>query len=120
MFLTELKAEFKRGTVGAVLLSKLVYFDEEHGCIEVPAGFSTDFASVPGYILLPGLVPKVGVLRDAAVIHDYIYRHHYNLSRKDADQIFLRAMKDLGIPFWRRRLAYRAVRIGGRGAWSHD
>jgi len=119
MFLTALKAEFTRGRVGAVLIAKLVYFDEVHGCIEVPPGFKTDFASVPGWVLLPGLVPRVGILRDAAVIHDFIYRNHYNLTRKDADQIFLRAMKDIGVHWWRRHLAYRAVRVGGRSAWKN-
>ena len=121
MFMTPLRAEFSKGDMSAKLLDVLKYNDKKHGIIVVPIGFETDFASVKGWILLPGLVPRVGILREAAVVHDWLYQTGAKgMSRKDADKIFRRAMQDLGVYWWRVRLAYRAVRIGGRSSWKGE
>jgi len=121
MFATPLRAEFSKGNMSATLMDVLKYVDKEHGTIIVPTGFKTDFASVPGWILLPGLVPRVGILREAAVVHDWLYQTGgggKDMNRKDADKVFRRAMQDLGVYWWRVRLAYRAVRIGGGSSWK--
>jgi hypothetical protein len=77
--------------------------------ISVPAGFRTDFASVPRVFWW--LVPPVGRYGKAAVIHDYLYVVKTR-SRKEADKIFLEAMEVLDVPKWRRKLIYFAVRFG--------
>jgi hypothetical protein len=74
----------------------------------VPAGFRTDFASVPR--VLTWLVPRTGKHNRAAVLHDWLTRQP-DVSRKDADGIFLRVLRELGVPPVRRRLMYLGVRI---------
>ena len=63
--------------------------------IEVPAGFETDFASVPR--LFWRVVPPWGRYSPAAVVHDYLY-HTGKVSRLAADRVFLELMAALGVP----------------------
>ena len=60
--------------------------------IEVPVGFSTDFASVPKGVLAWGLFG--GRYAMAAVIHDYLLREGY-VRREKCDRVFLEAMQVL-------------------------
>lgn len=82
--------------------------------ITVPAGFRTDFASVPR--VLWTIVPPVGLYGKAAVVHDYLYILQ-DRTRLEADRIFLEAMEVLGVPKIQRTLMYQAVRLGGGGGW---
>lgn len=93
------------------------------GLVEVEAGFDTDYASVPR--ILWNLYPPDGDYTPAAVIHDALYWHQatrehggFPITRAEADTVFLEAMEALGIPLVRRRLLYRAVRVGGGFAWA--
>lgn len=82
----------------------------------VPAGFVTDFASVPRVFWR--VLPPWGKYSRAAVVHDYLYRvHPAGISRLDADRIFLSLMRQDGVGWATRTAMYRAVRIGGGGAW---
>lgn len=94
-----------------------VGFEDSSEVISIPQGFITDFASVPRIFWV--LFPPDGKYTQAAVVHDYLYMRHGILaereySRKRCDQIFLEAMKVLGVPLLTRRIMYTAVRIGGR------
>jgi len=82
--------------------------------IRVPAGFVTDFASVPR--LLWYVIPPWGRYGKAAVVHDFCYTHRL-YSRRRADRIFLEAMKALSVPLWKRIVMVVAVRIFGWWAW---
>lgn len=85
----------------------------------VPAGFVSDWASVPW--MLDGLVPSFGPYAPAAIAHDYLYTMGGVLpyvTRKQADNLFLELMKELGIPWLKRSLMYRAVRLGGGSGWG--
>jgi hypothetical protein len=85
--------------------------------ILVPAGFITDFASIPRFFWR--LLPPTGKYGKAAVIHDYIYRTpSVNLTRAQADTVFRDAMKDLGVGWWTRTAMFRAVRLFGGGAYE--
>ena len=77
--------------------------------ITVPAGFTTDFASVPWFFRR--LYPKVGQYNAAAIIHDFLCRCD-SIPRKDADTVFLEAMSVLGVPAMTRHPMYAAVRVG--------
>lgn len=77
----------------------------------VPAGFRTDFASVPR--LFTWLVPSSGEYTKAAVLHDWLLEES-GLSRHDADGIFRRTMRELGVSDLRRYVMWGAVRIAGR------
>ncbi len=93
--------------------------------IPVPAGFETDFASIPRIFRI--IIPKLGRWNKAAVIHDYIYQNRiigmtsYNIlftfNRKQADIVFRDAMRDLGVAKWKRYVMYWGVRVGGWMAW---
>ncbi|MEO1610407.1 MAG: DUF1353 domain-containing protein [Pseudomonadota bacterium] len=84
--------------------------------VTVPKGFVTDFASIPS-LFWTHLRPD-GSYAYAAVIHDYLYWEQKR-SRKEADEIFLLAMKDFGISWPTDQLIYNAVRldVGGGRAW---
>lgn len=85
--------------------------------ITVPAGFETDFASVPRFFWR--LLPPTGEgipYGKAAVIHDFLYRTStIDVTRKQADGIFFDAMTDLGVGNFTRHAMWLAVRLGG---WS--
>ncbi len=99
-----------------VLVNPVEYWSDLAGrLIVIPAGFVTDLASVPW--LFQWAIPVNGRHRNAAVLHDYLYRMCACwCSRKLADQIFREAMQVLGEQAWRREAMYRGVRVGG---WLH-
>jgi hypothetical protein len=110
------------GRVTARLLRGFSYLPKaakDGEAIAVPAGFVTDFASVPWGFW--NLEPPLGGSGKAAVIHDYLYATrglsgHY--SRAQADGIFREALGALGAPKWKRALLWAAVRLGGAGGWG--
>ena len=94
----------------------LAFFSEVAGQrIEVPAGFTTDFASVPR-------IPLVYMLygdrnRKAATIHDYLYRHQI-FDRATCDAVFREAMRADGEGFMVSFAMWFGVRLGG--AFTYD
>lgn len=97
------------------LLAPFSYLDPDHGLIEVPEGFETDFASVPRWPLTFALLGQYG--HAAAVVHDWLYRNG-SLLRKDADRVFLNALRSSGIARWRAYLMFAGVRIGGASRYN--
>lgn len=112
-FLTDLDARLKSGSDTVwVLKSSLVYGD-----IEVKEGFETDFASVPRVPLFYALFGDKA--HREAVLHDYLYRSDSLplVTRKQADNIFLEAMKARGKSYFVRYGMYWGVRAGGWTAY---
>lgn len=89
----------------------VVHLDDEDGKQEIfaiPAGFTTDLASVPR---LPVAFLLFGAeARRAAILHDWLYQHHY--PRAMADNIFYAAMEG-EVSGWKRWIMWAAVRVGG-------
>lgn len=85
--------------------------------ISVPAGFLTDFASVPRPLWW--LYPRWGRYGNAAVIHDFCYWQQ-QYGRKQADDIFLEAMEVLEVGSFNRYLFYAAARLFGCIAWRKN
>lgn len=86
--------------------------------LSVPAGFVTDFASIPR-ALWPVIGHPAGPYVQAAVLHDCLYREPgMFVTRAKADAIFLEAMEVLGVSWWRRRAMWAAVRAFGGAAWE--
>lgn len=88
--------------------------------IEVPTGFVTDFASVPRIPFAYWLAGGAGDA--AAVLHDFLYRFRNlfpfpDVTRRQADMVFLEALAASGVTYWRRQLMYFAVRLFGVFAW---
>jgi hypothetical protein len=92
-----------------------------YGIIVIPAGFETDFASIPRVFW--NILPPIGQYLEAAVVHDYLYSMGTDLfmsaDRKTADLVFLELMERSGVPIFRRHVIYRAVRLFGRWAWKN-
>lgn len=84
--------------------------------IEARKGFVTDFASIPRIFRV--LITGNDNTKKPAVIHDKLYRDRVGeRPRKRVDQIFLMGMKESGVPWWKRYMAYYGVRIGGWASW---
>jgi Protein of unknown function (DUF1353) len=79
----------------------------------VPAGFRTDFATVPR--LVTWLVPRFGVFTLAAVLHDWLCTEGITsgvVTSRDADGLFRRVMRESGVPVLHRWLMWTGVRWG--------
>lgn len=96
------------------LKEDLVYITNAGDRFVVPAGFETDFASVPQ--VLWSIAPPMGKWGLAAVAHDFAYRTGI-LPRAEADRLFLDAMADLGVRWITRWAMYLAVRAAGWTAY---
>ncbi|MDA3967366.1 DUF1353 domain-containing protein [Helicobacter sp. WB40] len=94
------------------ILSPLSCFSVENGgVLKIPSGFYTDFGSIP--LIFQSLISPVGKPSKAYVVHDYLIMLSKggNLRRKDADLIFLYALKRQGIGIVKRSILYGAVRV---------
>ena len=94
---------------------------------EVPAGFLTDFATVPRLVVW--LVPRVGRYTAAAILHDWLCTEGIRsgvVTSRQADGIFRRVMREHGVPLLRRWLMWCGVRWGAltdplrRPGWWHS
>jgi hypothetical protein len=80
----------------------------------IPAGFNTDFASVPRLPLAFLLAGGVG--DRAALVHDYLYRTGAE-PRNVADDVFAEALRAIAVPGWRSSLMWAGVRVGGLSSY---
>ncbi len=85
--------------------------------LTVPAGFVTDYASIPQP--LHSVMRQYGRHNRAAVIHDWLYWSQV-CTRDQADNLMMIAMKELRVKKSRRKLIYRGVHHGGKGAWASN
>jgi hypothetical protein len=105
------------------LTKPLIYQgDPEHGgdVITIPEGFVTDLASVPRF--LSALTPIAGVHDRAAILHDHLCvqlatawhtpNRTAQINAVDTDGLFLRCLRELGVPGFRRTLYWVGVRWG--------
>jgi hypothetical protein len=108
------------------VLEPLVYHGNRDTFV-VPAGFLTDFASVPRVVVW--LFPRVGRYTLAAVLHDWLTTVGLQtavLDSRDADGLFRRVMAELQVPPVRRWLMWAGVRWGAlvnplrRPGWTRD
>ena len=89
------------------------YYKTSRGIIRVPKGFRTDYASVPR--IFRNIINSYGKHGRAAVVHDWLYSSQckIDVTREEADKIFLEIMKECGVGSIKRNLMYRMVRIFG-------
>ena len=80
----------------------------------VPAGFTTDGASVPR--LLWAVFSPSGVLWQASVIHDYLYSNAIK-TKQYADNAFKQTALTFKARKYEALLAYYFVRLFGRGEY---
>lgn len=82
--------------------------------ITVPKYFVTDLASIPGW--LRSFVQRYGTHK-AAVLHDWLYSI-CACRRKDADVLFLKALKSAEVSYFKRMLIFGTVRMLGFLHWK--
>lgn len=83
----------------------------------VPVDFDHDGPSIPRR--LQGIVSKFGNQFQPAIAHDWCYEDGVpGMTRKQADELFLEGMEQLGVPWYRRKVMYLAVRALGKGLWG--
>lgn len=62
--------------------------------------------------------PFTGKYRNAAIPHDAYYMDHRGRTRLEVDKAFYEQMREDGVGRFKAWLIYKAVRIGGKGAWN--
>ncbi|WP_300827099.1 DUF1353 domain-containing protein [Helicobacter sp. UBA3407] len=91
----------------------ILQLDEMRGklFVEVPLGFKTDFGSIPQ--IFQSLISPVGKPTKAYVLHDYLCElsAEGKLKRKVADDVFLSALRILGVGRFQRMAIYTSVRF---------
>tara|TARA_R110000850_G_scaffold22191_3_gene64755 strand:+ start:800 stop:1198 length:399 start_codon:yes stop_codon:yes gene_type:complete len=116
------------GSTRLLRLTKQYPIEWQHGGVQkrfwVPSGFEYDVASIPRVFWLLIAPRELGY--KAPLAHDYLLskqgyvsletegrKFRARITRKDADKLFAVLMREAGVPRWKRRLAYRAVRLWG-------
>jgi hypothetical protein len=108
------------------LTAPLVYAGRAEEWV-VPAGFESDFASVP--VPVRWLIPADGPWTAAAIVHDWFCDVGIAagvISSRDADGVFRRMCRELGTPVLRRWVMWTGVRWGAlaspvrRPGWVRD
>jgi len=106
----------KKGPLAAVLQRPMSYqIGQSRDSIVVPAGFVTDFASIPR-VLWSELSP-VGEHMRAVIVHDYLYWFQ-PCEREETDNLLMIAMREGGVPDLQRGAVYTGVRMGSADAWN--
>lgn len=88
-----------------------------YSSVEVPAGFVTDFASIPRVFW--SLLRPDAEYTYPAIIHDYLYWMQER-PREVADNIFRLAMEDFKIETITATAIFKAIRAGGGSAWNSN
>lgn len=89
------------------LLEPFEYEDKVLGKIVVPAGFETDFCSIPA--IARAFFPVSGKAAPAGTLHDWLLRE--DSTKKHASAVFGRALKDAGVFCVRRWLMVAFVAV---------
>jgi hypothetical protein len=116
-FLTPLSTTAERGSEMLILNKPLAYHDLLNNQIYVaPTGFETNLASIPKILrsFVDNDDPQV---KDAAVIHDWVYTVKA-LTRAQCDAVLFRACRSLGCGLIKAYAVYCAVRVGGSGNYG--
>ncbi len=101
-----------------VLLEPMTYqIGDTRASITVPAGFVTDYASIPRGLW--SLYSPHDQYSRAAIVHDYLYWSQL-CTRAQADNLFMIAMKESDVPAVTRAIVYSGVHEGGQSSWDEN
>ena len=88
-------------------LAPFWYISKSGKKYHVPVDTNTDFASIPRFFRR--VISRTGRHDRAAVLHDYLCESGI-VPRKEADKVFMEAMKHLKVNWLKRRIMYTGVR----------
>lgn len=109
---------FQGDGLNFVLVDALTYEIKRTGqFITVPAGFVTDFASVPWYAR--SVINVLGRHSIPAIVHDYLYWEQ-RCTREQADAIMKEAMTEYESSSFDQNVVFYAIKYGAGGAWSQN
>lgn len=98
------------------LIRPLIYrSDLEARMFIVPAGFITDFASVPRAPV--AFLLTADSAHEASALHDWLYSSQV-IPRVSADALLREAAIASGVPKWRAELMWAGVRVFGAPHWG--
>jgi hypothetical protein len=101
------------------LVDDFIFDSEIVGRVTVPAGFVTDFASVPtaSKWFVDDDSPQILF---ASVIHDHLYSPHASVdcTRSQADAVLAEGMALCGASYFQRKVILLAVRTAGGSHWK--
>ena len=114
--MTDLRVAISRSGKTYTLLDDYTF--PEEGML-VNAGFRTDFASVPKGLWF--VFPPVSFYAKAALLHDWCYCNGFRIgmTRRQADDMFLRQMRRDGVGYRTRYTMWVAVRLFGARFWRY-
>lgn len=112
--------DYRNFVLTAPMLFSTEHTDGTRTAFCVPAGFVTNYASVPA--ALHSLVDPQGKQARPAIAHDYLYGARTTCgprcySRRWCDAVLRAALKADGCPPWRRWMVWAAVRLFGASYW---
>lgn len=89
----------------------------------VPKGFRTDLASIPPALRWFVSNDDRKIIRPA-ICHDWLYQQQHVknrfFSREEADLLFYEMLRVEGMHWFKARMMYYAVRLGGWMAWDRS
>ena len=95
----------------------LAYIDGE--LVTVPKGFITDLASIPRWYWSI-ISPARSDLILGAIVHDYLYSCHHEMTRKNADAILYNLLIANGVDEYTAKKFYLAVRVFGSSHYGSE
>lgn len=106
--------------IGTWILLEPFYMNKSGVIISIPSGYETDLASIPR--MFWRVIAPFELSIAAPLVHDYLYGNggvaqNQVLTREETDKLFLDIMEAEGVSWWRRKIAYRAVRMFAGFAW---
>lgn len=119
MFLTRLRLEDSDTPDEWVVTDPLIWLEPGRPRIIVPAGTTTDLASIPRALRNLRALDPNGKSRRPAVLHDWLYQNAPKApeARAVADELLFRALLAEGTSRGAARAFYWGVRLGGWVAW---
>ena len=108
----------KKRRVAVVLRDWFYCFPPTGEIIRVPAGYLTDFASIPPDFWW--IVPPFGDQTEAAVVHDWLFAVGETGAYNHANKVFHYALVEQHVPVAKADAMYRIVETFGRAAYGRD
>lgn len=84
----------------------------------IPKGFETDLASIPRF-LWPIFAPHYSGFVAPAILHDYLYRCHNNITRIYADEVLYSALIAKNVTAFTASKFYLGVRLFGGSHYTN-
>ena len=85
--------------------------------IEVPAGFVTDFASIPSIFWT--VMPRTGRYGFPAIIHDWLYWDQ-PINKHAADRVFQMGLHEMSVSLLKRKIMTASVHMFGGNSWDNN